>query len=132
VCVHVTPSNLVLRFVVACLPAVNTVILAVLGEAKREIRLAQGAILYAGAAFLGLVANCAKKFFLGHCQRLTFRIELVPAYFAAKRRQNQTVAAAKPQRGVCGERVSPESALLSVGFSVRDEPAVNQKQIRRG
>jgi hypothetical protein len=68
--------------------------LAVLGEAKREIRLAQSAILNARAAFFGLITNGAKKFFLGHCQRLSFRRELVPAYFPAKRRQNQTAAAA--------------------------------------
>jgi hypothetical protein len=70
-----TPSKLVLGFVAACVAAVSTVELAVLGEANPVIRLAQGAILNARAAFLGLIANQATKFFEGHRERLTFRIE---------------------------------------------------------
>jgi hypothetical protein len=89
------PSKIVLGFVTACLPAGSTVELAVLGEANRKIRLAQGAILDASAAGLGLVANQATKFFVGHCERLTFRYEFLPLYSAAKRRQNQIAAAAR-------------------------------------
>jgi hypothetical protein len=76
---------LILSFVTACLPAGTTVELAVLGEANLVIRLAHGAILNAGAAFLGLVANQAPKFFIGHSERLTFRYEFLPIYSAAKR-----------------------------------------------
>jgi hypothetical protein len=50
-------SNLVLGLVVACLPAVWTVILAVFGKAKPVIRLAQRAILNARAQLLGLVTG---------------------------------------------------------------------------
>jgi hypothetical protein len=77
-------SNLFLGFVVACFTAVCTVKLAILGEANRVIRMAQSAILYAGAAVFGLVADQAAKFFVGHSERITFRIELLPIYSDAK------------------------------------------------
>ncbi len=78
------PSNLVLRFVIACLPAICTVKLAVLGEADTVVRFAQSAILHARAAVFGLVANQATKYLRGHSERLTFRIELLFGYCPAK------------------------------------------------
>jgi hypothetical protein len=95
--VHVTLSKIVLGFVATGLPAISTVELAVLGEAKAVIRLAQGAILNARAALLRLVADNATKFFVGHRERLTFGIKPLPTHSAAKRRQNQTAAVTNPQ-----------------------------------
>jgi hypothetical protein len=74
-----TPSKIVLGFVAACLPAVSTVELAVLGEANPVICLAQRAILDARAQLFRLIANQALEFFVRHNQRLTFRIE-TPEY----------------------------------------------------
>lgn len=59
-------SNLILGFVAANFPAVCAVKLTILGEAKRVIRLAQGAILNARAATLGLIANQTAEFLVGH------------------------------------------------------------------
>jgi hypothetical protein len=44
------------------------------------------------------------KFFEAHSERLTFSNELLLTYSAAKRGQNQTAHAAKPQGGISGAR----------------------------
>jgi hypothetical protein len=71
--VKVKYSNLILRFVTADFPAVRTVELAILGEAKGVIRLAQGAILNARAAVLGLVADQTPKLLVGHSETPHFQ-----------------------------------------------------------
>jgi hypothetical protein len=69
-------SRLILGLVIACFPAVCTVELAVFGEANPVIGAAQGAVLDARATILGLVANQAKKDFVGHGECLAFRNNL--------------------------------------------------------
>src|SRR5208282_2129251 len=76
--VPVTHSSLVLGLIIACLPAVFTVKLAVLSEANSVIRTAQSAILDARTTFFGLVTYPALIFLVGHNERLTLRIELLP------------------------------------------------------
>jgi hypothetical protein len=58
--------ELILGLVVARFPAVNAIVLAVFRKANAKVRVAESAILVAGAALLRLIANDAMKFLPDH------------------------------------------------------------------
>ena len=101
---HISPSNLVLGLVIARLPAVSAVKLAVLGEANPVIRLAQRAILDARAQLFGLIANQAMKLLVCHSQVPHFQnrnsdASIVPPC-ADKIKRRQAIPEAAPQHRV--------------------------------
>lgn len=64
--IRVSTLKLLLRFVLACLTAIATIVLPVFTEPRVVVSLAERAVAIARTALFGLIADQASKFLVGH------------------------------------------------------------------
>lgn len=70
--IRVSTLKLLLRFVLACLTAIATIVLPVFTEPRVVVSLAERAVAIARTALFGLIADQASKFLVGHGEGLAF------------------------------------------------------------